>query len=72
MPHSYTDEEKQWVQRLCSHGVVAAIVSFQQATLKFKPEKQVSISNKPRLYPKPFYSEENQLHNSAGFREIRI
>ena len=72
MPNSYADKEKQWVQRLCSHGIAAAIVSFEQATLKFKPEKQVSISHKPWLYPKPFYSEENQLNNSAGFWETRI
>lgn len=72
MPNGYADEEKQQVQRLCSYGIIAAIVSFEQATIKFEPERQVSISYKPRLYPKPFYREENQLHNSAGFWEIRI
>lgn len=72
MPSGYADKEKQRVQRLCSYGIIAAIVSFEQATITFESERQVSISYKPWLYPKPFYSEENQLHNSAGFWEIRI
>lgn len=72
MPNSYTDEEKQGVQRLCSYGIVVATGFFEQATLKFKPEKQVSVSYEPELYPKPFYSDKNKLHHSDGFWEIRI
>jgi len=34
MPNNFTHEEKQQVQRLCSYGILAAIVSFQQATTK--------------------------------------
>lgn len=71
MANSYTDEEKQAVQRLCSYGIVAAIFFFEQAALKFKPEKQVSVLYEPQWQPKPSYSDRNKLQHSAGFWEIR-
>lgn len=48
MPNSYTDVEKQGVQRLCSYGIVAAIVFSEQTTLKFKAEKQVRVLYEPQ------------------------
>lgn len=45
---------------------------FEQAILKFKPEKQVSALYEPQLEPKPFHSDKNKLHHSAGFWAIRI
>lgn len=49
MPNSYTDKEKQGVQRLCSYGIVEQLFFFEQATLKLKPKKQVSVLYEPQL-----------------------